>query len=625
MTWDFALGNSRRSARSRSSPIDSHCVGFAALLTFFVITDDEKTRGRILMRSKAALGDKAIDALWFGFWFALSACWILSAAAVVGATFDEPVYLELGAVFWRTGSHQELMRLGTMPLPMDLSTFPIFVYERWTGTRLDLFADMFPQLLFWCRAMILIFWAILLVSARVVGGSIGGPWGGRLALAFIACEPNFLAHASLMTADIAMTAMLLPTLYLFARGRTENWIWRVAVPALMFGLCLLAKASAVVYVPVGMFIIEVTRLWRDGVYPRRDESTAASRIGRLWQAFVQPLVPFIRDSVKIGVLGLLLAFVYCGSDFQAEKSWVKWSNELPDGPLKSVMVPLSENVKIFNNAGVGIVRQIGHNIRGHGAYLLGRTEPRSIWYYYPVLLTIKLTIPILVLPALLLVLDRKSLLNWACLVAAVLLIYSLNCRVQIGIRLMLPWIAVGIAGVCAAAAVSCAKRPQGWRTSAIAAVCCLGLVWNVGVAAAHWPNGLSYVNELWGGAAEGYRLISDSNYDWGQGVPELDRWLAEHQNPPTDLFYFGADPRVKTLPVRLGRYDTLTYDEFLARVRGRYFAIGAVLLYGAYTDRDSVVIENLRKMRPVDRTQTFLIYDFTRPEALAEGMKLSGQ
>jgi hypothetical protein len=507
------------------------------------------------------------------------------------------------------------LRVGTMPLPMDVGTLPAYLIECFTGTPIDLSSESFPRILFYCRAMMLIFWALLLSFARVVGGELGGPWAGRLAVAFIACEPNFLAHASLMTADIALTAMLLPALYFFSKNRSEGWPRRIALPAFWFGACLVSKASALVYMPVGMLIIELMRLARAGAF-RRPDDERATMPARLWQRFGRPLAPFVKDATRIGVFGLVLAFLYCGCDWRVETTWVKWAQGLSEGPFKDAMVWLAENVRIFNNAGVAFARQVSHNIRGHGSYILGRTDARSIWYYYPVLVTMKLTLPILILPVLLLVLDRKSLFNWACLVAGALLVYSLNCRVQIGIRLMLPWIAVGIVGLCAAAGRAGATSV--WKRAFLVPLCCLGLIWNVATAWSQWPHGLCYVNELWGGTANGYRIISDSNYDWGQGVPDLAQWLASRGNPPLDLFYFGADPSVRRLPVRVMPYQTYPYQDFLKEVRGRYLAVSTVLLYGSYIDQQSELVQQLRRMQPIDRTATFLIFDFRQPTELAE-------
>jgi hypothetical protein len=58
-----------------------------------------------------------------------------------------------------------------------------------------------------------------------------------------------------------------------------------------------------------------------------------------------------------------------------------------------------------------------------------------------------------------------------------------------------------------------------------------------------WPDLLAYVNELGGGRREGYRLLSDSNLDWGQGLPRLAAWMRERGVVRVQLAYFGtADP-----------------------------------------------------------------------------------
>src|SRR5205814_105074 len=149
-------------------------------------------------------------------------------------------------------------------------------------------------------------------------------------VAFIACEPSFLAHAALMTADIALTAMLLPALYFFSKNRCEAWLRRIALPAFWFGACLVSKASALVYMPVGMLIIELMRVARAGAFRRLDDEQATMPV-RLWQRFGRPLAPFIKDATRIGVFGLVLAFLYCGCDWRVETTWVKWAQGLSEG------------------------------------------------------------------------------------------------------------------------------------------------------------------------------------------------------------------------------------------------------------------------------------------------------
>src|SRR5262245_48598603 len=73
--------------------------------------------------------------------FALSAFWCLTAARQLSATYDEPVYLSHGLERWRTGSTAGLMRLGTMPLPVDVQTLPLYLAERYKGEPFDVARD----------------------------------------------------------------------------------------------------------------------------------------------------------------------------------------------------------------------------------------------------------------------------------------------------------------------------------------------------------------------------------------------------------------------------------------------------------------------------------------------------
>ena len=288
--------------------------------------------------------------------------------------------------------------------------------------------DDFSGYLPWARAVTLLFWVQLLFFARLLGRHFAGPWGGRLAVALLACEPNFLAHASLATTDIAAAAFLMPAVYLFAMGRGQtSWWRRIGLPALGFGLALFAKASALAYAPLCWFLIEAHRLWSSGEFAldrQGPEShagdglrtglpaasangprAAPGRTGR-GSSFANT-APGARNCWRIGPLGLLILFVLCGCDWRAEPSFVRWAQGLPEGAGKTVMVWLAENLTIFSNAGNGLAYQIRHNLHGHSTFLLGESSERSLWYYYPVLLAIKLPLAILILPVVLMVLRPR--------------------------------------------------------------------------------------------------------------------------------------------------------------------------------------------------------------------------
>jgi hypothetical protein len=602
---------------------------------------------------------RTADWLWFLAWGLASSLWCCAAARELGATFDEPVYITQGLEAWRCGSHQGLIKLGTMPLPIDLETLPLYLWERWHGIQLDPNTDL-PRLLPWARAGTLAFWWVLLLYGRLAGRQLAGPWGGRLAVALLACEPSLLAHASLATTDIAVTACLLALVYHFQTGRTNSWFWRIGVPAFWFGAAVLAKASGLVFGGICLVAVELDRLFtaRWGRHGTRD-------------TVHEPLVrPVLREVLQITTLGLLITFLYCGCDWRPEPSFLQWARQLPDGPVSRIMVWLAEHLRIFSNAGEGLVRQIRHNVRGHGSFLLGHVADRALWYYFPVAISMKVTAPLLVLFSGLLILRPRALWNWAGQSTLALTLLSLTCRVQIGIRLLLPLIALAIVAIAAATARVASRggvrvadeslatpalpsalgsRPSGlatvrprqliqraWTPLLILLVSgCL--LWSEVAAFKVWPNGLCYINEFWGGTEQGYLVLSDSNYDWGQGLPELVRWQQGQGGPPVDVWYFGMDPSLDGSALHELRLHTLPIDrpeDVSGYVEGHYLAVSTTLLHGsvittlragsAEARAYRAAMHFLRGHRPTARTTTFLIYDFTYIRAAARGPSRPG-
>jgi hypothetical protein len=546
-----------------------------------------------------------LDAGWLLVCFSLSALWCLTAARQLSATYDEPVYLTCGLERWRTGSTAGLMRLGTMPLPVDVQTLPLYLAERWRGEPFDVSRD-FSLLLPWARAMTLLFWGLLLGYAWRLARGLAGPWAGRLAVALLAFEPSLLGHAALATTDIAVAACLLAFVYHFRVHREAGWWKRVAWPALWCALATLAKASGLIFAGLCMLALE----WERG---RAKSRTGISLLRNVaW-----------RDLFQIGFLALGLVFLYCGCDWKAEPTFVAWAEGLPESLSKYCLVWIAKHLRIFSNAGVALARQVTHNLRGHACYLLGYTAPRSIWYYFPVVLSMKCTIPFLALPLVLVLARRRSLRNGILACAGLLLLFSLNCRVQIGVRFMFPLVALAAVGLAAAVVQTGRVWGPGARRAMLGLGCLLGIGWTIGEAVAVWPEGICYVNELWGGTEEGYRLVSDANYDWGQGLLELERWSEGHPELALRVWYFGTDPRAREgnlLIEPLHTYPIHNRVQAEERLSGSCFAVSTTLLHGGYGDSFPAMTplrEFFQSRQPCARTSTFLIYDLRKPESPA--------
>jgi hypothetical protein len=132
-----------------------------------------------------------------------------------------------------------------------------------------------------------------------------------------------------------------------------------------------------------------------------------------------------------------------------------------------------------------------------------------------------------------------------------------------------------------------------------------------------WPDGLRYVNGFWGGSRDGYLLVSDSNYDWGQGLREVAEWRQEHHTPLA-VWYFGSDPTLPRQPLEhvplhdSARYPPERMNDLPRLVPDRYLAVGVSLLYGyPLTESHRRAAAYLRGKRPIARTGTFLIYDLS--------------
>jgi len=554
-----------------------------------------------------------MDRAWIIGWGILSSIWCLTASGQIGATFDEPHYLKHGLHAWRSGSYHQLLRAGTMPLPTDVEYLPVYIVEQVRDRPFDIEREyVLVQRI--ARAGNLAFWWLLLYFSWRLGRRFGGPWAGRLAVVFVACEPNLLAHACLATTDIAISACLAMFAEAYLAGRDKTWRGRVGLPALCFGMALLAKVSALAFAGIIIGAVELHRLWSLPFFLSPRSLGPITWMRQLWRE----TVAFRRETFQIFFLGFAWVFLYCGSDWRTEPGFIRMANGLPEGLWRTIMLFVAENLKIFPNAGQGIFYQIAHNFRGHGVFVMGNWFPRAVWYYFPVALTMKLTLPVMLLLAGLLITRPRSFAHPLGLIVAILFLFTFNCRVQIGIRLILPFVSFLMIGLAVAFVRAWPEHRPRW--SFHAGVTALAAIMMVPMMLA-WPHGLCWFNRLWGGPDEGYRYLSDSNYDWGQGLDDLTRWREEHGQPRMKMWYYGSDPRARQheTNVFFAHINLKSAEEFNQIVKGHYVAVGTTIMHSNPTPSPSgeIALSVLKTKKPIARTMTFFIYDFTEPTHMA--------
>lgn len=501
-----------------------------------------------------------ISLLWFVCFGVLSTAWCWSAAHALGPTFDEPFYVQAGLKNWRDLNHRELLTQGTMPLPAEVQTAPLRFVEVFSS--IDLSKDWLAWLPIARMGTILFWWLLLWASFRL-GWIYGGDAGGRMAVALVACEPILLGHASLATTDVAFAACLTALLAVFRARRDEAaWGRRLLLPAAFVTLTFLAKASAMLFTPMCLVMIELERLWTNGWRP--------GRTAERWR----PALASSRDLLTVGAMGIALLFIMC---------------------LRCMR---------------GLLYILRYQANGGAeSYLFGELSPTGFRHYFLAALVIKLALPVLVLTILLLLFRPRYLLNGATLAALGLLALTPAFKLQLGVRYVLPIAVLASIGASAGFARWWSEQPASPRRILAGAFAACLIAWSGVSSVVVWPNGMCYTNELFGGTQQGHLALSESNIDWGQGLNELAHWQRDHADVKLHLWYFGSDPRCMNEPFHPICPADLSCGEEIERLcAGGYLAASKSHVYGGFMN--TPVGRHLRALEPIDQMSTYLIFDF---------------
>ena len=384
-------------------------------------------------------------------------------------------------------------------------------------------ADRYHRVFVAARLVIVALSLLLGLLVWRVARRLYGPTGGVLALGFYAFLPEALAHAGLATMDLATGLSWFASVYafwMFARTGRWGWWWAVA-GAVSFAF--LVRFTALLLGPVLLAIAMLAVVQRQ-----------ARRPARMWLGLAL-LGPLVLAALSAGYLGRT-SFVPIGRgtfgshSFQALQHAAPWLRlPLPDTWLAGL-----DRQMVESQAGVT------------PAYLLGRVIPHAVWYYFPLAFLFKW--PLGFLGALLArtrlaVVRRRRRGEFLAIPVVVLLGFGMFAgNLDIGIRYLfplLPFLCVWLGGLAPASALT----PPGGH----------GRVWlRVGLAlallqavetglAAPWY--LSFFNWPAGGPGGGYRLVNDSNVDWGQGLIALREEMSRRGIRRIHLAYHGTtDP-----------------------------------------------------------------------------------
>ncbi|HVA50424.1 MAG TPA: hypothetical protein VNH11_29010 [Pirellulales bacterium] len=367
-----------------------------------------------------------------------------------------------------------------------------------------------------------------------------GPRAGALALWLWCFSPNVLAHAQLITPDLAATSLGAAACHGFWRwSKRRTWCSAIGAGTLI-GLTEITKSTWFI-----LFAL-LPALWLVSRAPQN-----VHQHGVRWRAAVQ-----FATMLALALFIMNLAYDFVGS-FRPLGSYGFHSSRLGGGDsgafqarnrftgrwLGTLRVPFPEDYV------QGVDIQLCDLEGGRFSYLRGEMRRAGWWYYYLYAFAIKTPLGTWLLATIALAgalargAWRAGLRDELVLLlppASILVLVSSQTGMNQHFRYILPalpfvFILIGRAG-------RALYDPQGAVRWLVAIAVALSTASSLRV----YPYQLSYFNELVGGPERGHEHLLDSNIDWGQDLLELKRWLDSHPEArPLRLAYFGMfDPRI---------------------------------------------------------------------------------
>jgi len=446
----------------------------------------------------------------------------LTSGVQKSPTMDEQNHIARGAAYLGTGDPR--LSIEHPPVVNVLSALPAHALldlhlpldHWWEAAEWYHFADGFlwrvnqrPDRIVFLSRLPIMGLGLLLTSLVFRWGSARfGPWGGLLAAAFSALDPNVLAHERLSTTDLGGTFFIALAAYAFWRLSQNRSLVRVLAAGLALGLAFAAKLSALVFGPILAlaFLLDASR---DG--------------GRQWQRLAH------RVALVAAVVVVALLVVWASYLFQV-------------GTVEGLRIPVPAPPYVR-----GVQAILDFAAGGRPAYLLGQISTQGWWYYFPVAFAVKSPLPTLLglLIASLMLLRQPS--GDDLFVSVPPLAYALTlttARLNLGYRHLLPilpFLALNIGRLASSRSFhSLARRPL--RMQARRSISILLVAWLTVSTILIYPHFLAYFNPLGGGPENGWHILVDSNIDWGQDLKALRRWMEQESVDEVKLSWFGSAP-----------------------------------------------------------------------------------
>jgi 4-amino-4-deoxy-L-arabinose transferase-like glycosyltransferase len=480
-------------------------------------------------------------------------------------TWDEACHIYAGYSYWTRGDfgmnpeHPPLVKLlATLPLlrpPLWVPTLQgrDFKIEAFLDGRDFLYSNDAGMILFRTRMAAAVLTLLLALLVFGAAYEMFGSGTGLLALFLLTFEPTLLAHGALVTTDMGVTCFLFATVYTFYRYCKQPSVPRLVAVGLAAGLALASKHSAVLVAPVLILLA----LFEVAIKP--EAATVAGDPSRPAASKGQRALRLAGALVATGAIAFVVLWSVYGLRFQMRPDGLRMSPPLADyaarlkNPSEAAMIKALARWHVFPEAYLYGLTDVQSISESSSSYLFGKVYPEGQWFYFPAALVIKLTLPVLLFLLLLPVAARSGLRrHWRKIVflvipAASYFLVAMASGLNIGVRHVLP-VFPFLLILSAASAWALGKSHKVWSYAVVAL-----LIFHAVSSLRAFPVYLAYSNEIWGGPANTYNLLTDSNVDWGQQLYVTARYLNQHGIKDCWFAYFAdvaADPAYYGVPCK---------------------------------------------------------------------------
>jgi hypothetical protein len=421
-------------------------------------------------------------------------------------------YLDLGRYDYGA-FHPPLARLAIAVGPYLYGARAQKMPDRWKeGNAVLNSAPRYGKALTLARLGIVPFFLLACTVVWLWGRKLLGDWGALAAVFVFTNIPPVLAHAGVATMDMAIGAGIVTALFTYTLWLEEGSLRRAVFFGVGLALAILSKFSAVLLLPVCIAAITL-------LYPR-------ARQKRNW-AWIPVAFILVWGAYRFS-FGPMTEHV--ASDAAGQGGIIGRIPMPVLHALETVPLPAPQLLD-------GLWQVHNHVDAGHTAYLMGRHSFHGWWYFFPVALSVKTPLPILLLTGLgVFALTReKRRERWIpAVLAGTILLVNLPTSLNIGVRYMLPLYPL-LALIAGAGVVWV------WRYRRAAVVL---LAWTAVASASAHPDYLAYFNEVAGTHPE--HILVDSDLDWGQDMARLAAELQRRRVPYLHMacLYTGDDTRL---------------------------------------------------------------------------------